>query len=132
MKYKDQWDDLTLKMGYWVDLDNPYITFENKYIETVWNLLAKLYEKGFLYKGYTIQPYSPAAGTGLSSHELNQPGCYRNVKDNTVVAQFKVVKNEHPLIAELFKNPMVIVFPGLDHHPMDTCLPIPPWQSGKD
>ena len=94
MKYKDLWDDLTRKIGYWVDLDDPYITFENKYIETLWYLLAKLNEKGLLYKGYTIQPYSPAAGTGLSSHELNQPGCYRNVKDSTVVAQFKVVRNE--------------------------------------
>jgi len=104
MKYKDQWDDLTVKMGYWVDLDNPYITFDNKYIETVWYLLSKLYEKELLYKGYTIQPYSPAAGTGLSSHELNLPGCYRNVKDNTVVAQFKVVGNDHPLVPGLFKN----------------------------
>ena len=94
MKYKDLWDDLTIKMGYWVDLDNPYITFDNKYIETVWWLLKKLYDKGLLYKGYTIQPYSPAAGTGLSSHELNMPGCYRDVKDNTVVAQFKVVRDE--------------------------------------
>jgi isoleucyl-tRNA synthetase len=110
MKYKDQWDDLTVKMGYWVDLENPYITFDNKYIETVWNLLSKLYEKGFLYKGYSIQPYSPAAGTGLSSHELNLPGCYKNVKDNTVVAQFKVIRNEHPLVAKLFKNPHGDVF----------------------
>ncbi|MCD4694850.1 MAG: isoleucine--tRNA ligase, partial [Bacteroidales bacterium] len=94
MKYKDIWDDLTVKMGYWVDLDDPYITFDNKYIETVWWLLKKLYDKGLIYKGHTIQPYSPAAGTGLSSHELNMPGCYRDVKDNTVVAQFKVVKNE--------------------------------------
>jgi isoleucyl-tRNA synthetase len=94
MKYKDLWDDLTIKMGYWVDLDDPYITFENKYIETIWYLLSKLYERGLLYKGYTIQPFSPAAGTGLSTHELNQPGCYRMVKDNTLVAQFKVVKNE--------------------------------------
>jgi isoleucyl-tRNA synthetase len=94
MKYKDTWDDLTRKMGYWVDLDDPYITFDNKYIETVWHLLSKLHEKGLLYKGYSIQPYSPAAGTGLSTHELNQPGCYRNVKDNSVTAQFKVVRNE--------------------------------------
>jgi len=94
MKYKDLWDDLTVKMGYWLDLDDPYITFENKYIESVWYLLSKLYEKGLLYKGFTIQPYSPAAGTGLSTHELNQPGCYKMVKDNTVVAQFKVVRNE--------------------------------------
>jgi isoleucyl-tRNA synthetase len=92
MKYKDFWDELTREMGYWVDLDHPYITFENKYIESVWWLLAQLFEKGLLYKGYTIQPYSPAAGTGLSTHELNQPGCYRDVKDNTVVAQFKVIR----------------------------------------
>jgi len=104
MKYKDQWDDLTVKMGYWVNLDDPYITFDNKYIESVWYLLSKLYEKGLLYKGYTIQPYSPAAGTGLSSHELNLPGCYKDVKDNTVVAQFKVVNNDHPLVKELHKN----------------------------
>lgn len=89
MKYKSQWDELTEKMGYWVDLDNPYITFENDYIETLWYLLQQLYEKDYLYKGYTIQPYSPAAGTGLSSHELNQPGCYRDVKDTSAVAQFK-------------------------------------------
>jgi len=94
MKYKDLWDELTIKMGYWIDIENPYITLDNKYIETVWNLLFKLYEKGLLYKGYSIQPYSPAAGTGLSSHELNLPGCYRDVKDNAVVAQFKIVKNE--------------------------------------
>jgi isoleucyl-tRNA synthetase len=104
MKYKDLWDDLTVKMGYWLNLDDPYITFDNKYIETVWYLLSKLYEKGLLYKGYSIQPYSPAAGTGLSTHELNQPGAYRMVKDNTVVAQFKVVKNEQSgfLFEDLF------------------------------
>ncbi len=90
MKYKDLWDDLTVKMGYWVDLENPYITFENKYIETVWYLLSELYKKNLIYKGYTIQPFSPAAGTGLSSHELNMPGCYKDVKDTTCVAQFKV------------------------------------------
>ena len=94
MKYKDQWDELTKAMGYWVDLDHPYITFDNKYIETVWYLLSKLYEKGLLYKGYTIQPYSPAAGTGLSTHELNQPGCYRDVKDTSATVQFKVVRSE--------------------------------------
>jgi isoleucyl-tRNA synthetase len=94
MKYKDTWDELTREMGYWVDLDHPYITFENKYIESVWHLLHKLYDKGLIYKGYTIQPYSPAAGTGLSTHELNQPGCYRDVKDNTLVAQFKVIRGE--------------------------------------
>ncbi len=102
MKYKDLWDELTVKMGYWLDLDNPYITFESKYIESVWYLLKKLYDKNLLYKGYSIQPYSPAAGTGLSTHELNQPGCYKNVKDNTVVAQFKVVRNQHS--EKLFSN----------------------------
>lgn len=94
MKFKDQWDDLTEKMGYWVDLDDPYVTFEKDYIESLWNILKQLYDKGLLYKGYTIQPFSPAAGTGLSSHELNQPGTYRDVKDTTVTAQFKVVENE--------------------------------------
>lgn len=94
MQYKDLWDDLTKKMGYWVDLDDPYITFDNKYIETVWHLLSKLNEKGLIYKGYSIQPFSPAAGTGLSTHELNQPGCYRDVKDSTMTAQFKVVRND--------------------------------------
>ncbi len=94
MKYKDLWGELTEEMGYWVDLNDPYITFDNKYIETVWYLLHTLYEKGLLYKGYTIQPYSPAAGTGLSTHELNQPGCYKDVKDTTVTAQFKVQKDE--------------------------------------
>lgn len=94
MKYKDLWDDLTVKIGYWVDLEHPYITFDNKYMETIWFLLHRLYEKGLLYKGYTIQPFSPAAGTGLSTHELNQPGCYRMVKDNSLVAQFKVIENE--------------------------------------
>ncbi len=91
MKYKELWDELTREMGYWVDLKNPYITFNNEYIESLWFLLKKLYDKGLLYKGYTIQPYSPAAGTGLSSHELNMPGCYRDVKDTTCVAMFKMV-----------------------------------------
>ncbi|MGV7224369.1 MAG: isoleucine--tRNA ligase [Nitrospinales bacterium] len=96
LRYKDLWDDLTKKVGYWVDLDHPYVTFENKYIESVWYLLKQLYEKDLLYKGYTIQPYSPAAGTGLSTHELNQPGCYRDVTDTTVVAMFKVIREEAP------------------------------------
>ncbi len=91
MKYTKEWTDLTHKMGYWVDLDNPYITYDNGYIESVWWLLRQLYDKGYLYKGYTIQPYSPAAGTGLSSHELNQPGCYRDVKDTTATALFEMV-----------------------------------------
>ena len=99
MKFTKEWTDLTHKMGYWVDLENPYITYDNRYIETLWWLLKQLYQKGLLYKGYTIQPYSPAAGTGLSSHELNQPGCYRDVKDLTVVGQFKM-KNPKPEMAQ--------------------------------
>ena len=98
MKFTKEWEDLTHKMGYWVDMKDPYITYDNRYIETLWWLLQQLYKKGLLYKGYTIQPYSPAAGTGLSSHELNQPGCYRDVKDTTVVAQFKM-KNPRPEMA---------------------------------
>ncbi len=94
MKYKDQWDDLTERMGYWVDLQHPYVTYTNNYIETLWWILKKFHEKGLLYKGYTIQPYSPSDGTGLSSHELNQPGCYKDVKDTSVVAQFKVMRNQ--------------------------------------
>jgi isoleucyl-tRNA synthetase len=93
MKYTDVWNRLTEEMGYWVDMQNPYITYENRYIETVWWLLSEFHRKGLLYKGYTIQPYSPAAGTGLSTHELNQPGCYKQVKDTTVVAQFKIKDN---------------------------------------
>ena len=95
MKYTKEWEDLTHKMGYWVDTKDPYITYDNRYMESVWWLLQQLYKKGYLYKGYTIQPYSPAAGTGLSSHELNQPGCYRDVKDTTCVAQFRI-KNPRP------------------------------------
>lgn len=95
MKFTAEWRDLTEKMGYWVDLDHPYITYDNKYIETLWWLLKQLYDKGLLYKGYTIQPYSPAAGTGLSSHELNQPGCYRDVKDTTATVQF-LMKDPKP------------------------------------
>ena len=91
MMYTEEWADLSHRMGYWVDMEHPYITYDNKYIETLWWLLQQIYKKGYLYKGYTIQPYSPAAGTGLSSHELNQPGCYRDVKDTTVTAQFKMV-----------------------------------------
>src|SRR5690242_12144192 len=94
LKYKDKWDELTRKMGYWVDLEHPYITFENNYIETLWWLLKKLYDKGLLYESVSIQPYSPAAGTGLSSHELNQPGTYKDVKDTSAVAMFKVVRDQ--------------------------------------
>jgi isoleucyl-tRNA synthetase len=102
MQYTDMWENLTEKMGYWVDMNNPYITYDNRYIETLWFLLKQLYNKNLLYKGYTIQPYSPAAGTGLSTHELNQPGCYRDVKDTTVVAQFEIIKNINS--QKLFEN----------------------------
>src|SRR4051812_23218209 len=94
LRYKDKWDELTTKMGYWVDLEHPYITFDNKYIETLWWLLKQLHNKGLLYESVSIQPYSPGAGTGLSSHELNQPGCYKDVKDTSCVAMFKAIKNE--------------------------------------
>ena len=94
MEFTGVWEKLTRQMGYWVDMNDPYITYKNKYIETLWWLLNELYKKGLLYKGFTIQPYSPAAGTGLSNHELNQPGCYRDVKDTTCTAQFKVKRNE--------------------------------------
>jgi len=102
MKYTDQWVDLTRKMGYWVNMDDPYITYDNRYIETLWWLLKRLYDKGFLYKGYSIQPYSPAAGTGLSSHELNLPGCYKDVKDTTATALFRLVRDERSEF--LYKN----------------------------
>lgn len=95
MKYTDVWEDLTGKMGYWVDMKNPYITYDNRYIESVWWLLNNLYAKGSIYKGFTIQPYSPAAGTGLSTHELNQPGCYRDVKDRTATVMFKLKKDDN-------------------------------------
>jgi isoleucyl-tRNA synthetase len=105
MKFTAEWRELTERMGYFVDLDNPYITYDNKYIETLWYLLKQFYNKGLLYKGYTIQPYSPAAGTGLSSHELNQPGCYRDVKDTTCTALFKVkLSDEHPEFEEFAKK----------------------------
>lgn len=94
LRYKKEWDDITNKMGYWVDLKNPYITYENNYIETLWWILSELYKKGFLYESVSIQPYSPAAGTGLSSHELNQPGTYKDVKDTSAVAMFKAINNE--------------------------------------
>ena len=111
MKYTREWEDLTHRMGYWVDMKDPYITYKNGYIETLWWLLKQLYNKGLLYKGYTIQPYSPAAGTGLSSHELNMPGCYRDVKDQTVTAQFTVVKNDHPAVRAILDK----ADEGFDH-----------------
>lgn len=105
MKYTDVWNDLTEKMGYWVDLENPYITYENNYIESLWWILKEFHKKGLLYKGYTVQPYSPAAGTGLSSHELNQPGTYKMLKDTSIVAQFRPKREQnHPLINTLFAD----------------------------
>jgi len=121
MKYTAEWTDLTKKMGYWVDLDNPYITYDNKYIESLWYLLSKLYKKGYLYKGYTIQPYSPAAGTGLSSHELNQPGCYRDVKDLTCTVRFRITGTDRYVIAwtttpwTLPSNTALCVGPKIDY-----------------
>ncbi|WP_129716011.1 isoleucine--tRNA ligase [Pedobacter sp. SYP-B3415] len=105
MRYTDVWNDLTEKMGYWVDLENPYVTYHNEYIETLWWILKQLYNKGLLYKGYTVQPYSPAAGTGLSSHELNQPGTYKMLKDTSITAEFKLKRNQqHPLLPVLFED----------------------------
>ncbi len=108
MKYTREWEELTDRMGYWIDMEDPYVTYDNRYIETLWWLLKQLYEKKLLYKGYTIQPYSPAAGTGLSTHELNQPGCYRDVKDTTAVAQFRVTRDERSEL--LFRNTDNAVF----------------------
>lgn len=102
MKYQSLWEDITSKMGYWVDMNSPYVTYDNKYIESVWWLLKELHKKNLLYKGFTVQPFSPKAGTGLSTHELNQPGCYKNVKDTSAVAQFKIISNE--LSASLFSK----------------------------
>ena len=108
MKYTKEWVNLTERIGYWVDMDNPYVTYDNAYIETLWYLLKEIYKKGYLYKGYSIQPYSPAAGTGLSTHELNQPGCYRDVKDTTVTAQFEIVRNDAS--AKLFEGTELPVY----------------------
>ncbi len=130
MKYKELWDELTRVMGYWVDLKNPYITFNNEYIETLWFLLKKLYDKGLLYKGYTIQPYSPAAGTGLSSHELNMPGCYRDVKDTTCVAMFKICDQADTYAIAwtttpwtLPSNTALCVGPNIDYVTLETTHP---------
>lgn len=117
MKYTDVWNDLTEKMGYWVNMQDPYITYDNKYIESVWWLLAQFYNKGLLYKGYTIQPYSPAAGTGLSTHELNQPGCYRNVKDRTVVAMFQLVDEDKKKLFQHIRPAEPATKPLFKHHP---------------
>ena len=130
MKYKELWDELTRVMGYWVDLKNPYITFNNEYIETLWFLLKKFYDKGLLYKGYTIQPYSPAAGTGLSSHELNMPGCYRDVKDTTCVAMFKICDQADTYAIAwtttpwtLPSNTALCVGPNIDYVTIETTHP---------
>ncbi len=109
MKYTKEWTNLTKQMGYWVDLEHPYITYDNKYIETLWYLLKQLYTKGFLYKGYTIQPYSPMAGTGLSSHELNQPGCYRDTKDTTCTAKFRLVESRKSKVKSLTDSPTYFI-----------------------
>ncbi len=108
MRFKNEWDDLTEKIGYWVDLDDPYITFDSNYIESLWSLLRKLYDKGLLYKGYTIQPFSPAAGTGLSSHELNQPGTYKDIKDTSVTAQFKLKGEDNTFILAWTTTPWTL------------------------
>jgi isoleucyl-tRNA synthetase len=110
MKYTDVWNDLTKKMGYWVDMSNPYITYESKYIESVWWLLKELYNKNLIYKGYTIQPYSPKAGTGLSSHELNQPGTYQDVSDTTVTAQFKAIKSSLPDFLKKYESLFILAW----------------------
>ena len=130
MKYKELWDELTLQMGYWIDLKHPYITFDNEYIETLWFLLKKLYDKGLLYKGYTIQPYSPAAGTGLSSHELNMPGCYRDVKDTTCVAMFRLCDQADTYAIAwtttpwtLPSNTALCVGPNIDYVTLETTHP---------
>jgi isoleucyl-tRNA synthetase len=119
MKYTDKWEALTAQMGYWVDMSDPYITYDNKYIESVWWLLQNLSEKDLLYKGFTIQPYSPAAGTGLSSHELNQPGCYRDVKDRTATVQFQQSASSN-FKTELAYCKLPIIHSGLDNYTMDT------------
>ena len=123
LRYKDKWDELTDQMGYWVDLEHPYITYENKYIETLWWILKELYRKNLLFESVSIQPYSPAAGTGLSSHELNQPGTYKEVKDTSCVAMFKALRNKESefLFEKLTGSDKDGYFlPGLDDHTMDT------------
>jgi isoleucyl-tRNA synthetase len=131
LKYTKEWEDLTTKMGYWVDMNDPYITYDNRYIETLWWLLKQLYNKNLLYKGYTIQPFSPAAGTGLSTHELNQPGCYRDVKDTTCVAQFKLKNEENTYFLAwtttpwtLPSNTALCVGPTIDYVKVKTQNPL--------
>ena len=108
MRYTYIWNNLTQRIGYWVNMEDPYVTYEPKYMETVWWLLKEIYNKGLLYKGYTIQPYSPKAGTGLSSHELNQPGTYQDVTDTTVVAQFKAIKDSMPAILKNIEGAILL------------------------
>jgi len=137
MRYTDAWNSLTEKIGYWVDMDDPYITYKPKYMESVWWLLKQIYEKGLLYKGYTIQPYSPKAGTGLSSHELNQPGTYQEVTDTTVTAQFKVVRSSMPaemaaIDGDLYflawtTTPLRLIT-NIPSGPYRSSLPKTPWQ----
>ena len=122
MKYTDVWEDLTRHMGYWIDMDNPYVTYDNRYIETLWWLLKELYKKGLLYEGYTIQPFSPAAGTGLSSHELNMPGCYRDVKDTTCIALFSLKRNERVGIPFQGYRHRRSEDHGMDHHAVDPAI----------
>jgi isoleucyl-tRNA synthetase len=118
MRYTDVWNDLTEKMGYWVDMEDPYVTYKSKYMETVWWLLKQIYNKDLLYKGYTIQPYSPKAGTGLSSHEVNQPGSYRDVTDTTVVAQFKAKRKPYQAFYKVLE---MFIF-SLDDHTLDFAI----------
>ena len=119
MRYTDVWNDLTEKMGYWVDMEDPYVTYKPKYMESVWWLLKQIYDKGLLYKGYTIQPYSPKAGTGLSSHEVNQPGAYRDVTDTTIVAQFKTLPETLP---SLFTRFWRYSYLGMDDNSLDIAI----------
>ena len=116
MRYTNVWNNLTERIGYWVDMDDPYVTYTSKYMETIWWLIKQIYEKKLLYKGYTIQPYSPMAGTGLSSHELNQPGTYQDVTDTTVTAQFKAVESSLP---EQLKSNVPLLLFSLDNYPLD-------------
>ena len=126
MKFTAEWENLSRLMGYWVDMKRPYITYENYYIESVWWLLHNLYSQGLIYKGYTIQPYSPAAGTGLSSHELNMPGCYRDVKDTTVTAMFRIP-------AGRFQNRLGRdIFHGMDNNSMDIAFEYGSMRRTKD
>ncbi len=140
LRYKDKWDDITRKMGYWVDLNDPYITYKNEYIESVWWILSELYKKGFLYESVSIQPYSPAAGTGLSSHELNQPGTYKDVKDTSAVAMFKASPNPRPTGSSgrasaggAYKNPGIAkMFAAVEESDTPSPEGVPEQSEGKE